>query len=144
MRTVSLRFTDKFAPDGGTILAHESIIKTNGWCWYGKLGLPLSDKVIAQVLDNKSPQILLIHSGQADRYWMHITDIKKEMPDKEMIPAYYRDMSGFNTFFKATSFEPAEKNVISKCTVASSGVRLGEASIHSMSPYFIIDYNESM
>lgn len=40
---------------------------------------------------------------------------------------------------KVSRFEKAERNVMSKCVVASSGKTLSIASRHSMSPYFIIE-----
>ena len=58
----------------------------------------------------------------------------------EAIPEYYRDKVGvFKTWFKIERFIPADKDVMSKCVVASSGKILGDASRHSMNPYFIIN-----
>lgn len=36
MKTVALRFSNKFAPICGTIEAHEELIKKRGYAWYGK------------------------------------------------------------------------------------------------------------
>ncbi len=139
MRTISIRFSEKFSPEIGTIKAHQELIDEYGFCWYGKLGSRVSERVIQEIMKNEDPRILLIHSGKTDRYWLHISEISRERPDRKYIPSYYRDMEGFSTWFKVRNFESAESNVISKCTVASSGTPLGEASRHSMTPYFIID-----
>lgn len=140
MKTVALRFSDNFAPAQGTIQAHEDIIDEKGYVWYGKLGLPLSTKAINYIMENKDPMILLIHSGKAARYWAHVEAISRDTPEIEAIPAYYRDNAGqFNSWFKITRFDNAPKDVLSKCSVISSGATLGEVSRHSMSPYFIID-----
>lgn len=141
MRTISIRFTDKFATDKGTIFEHQLLIDKNGYVWYGKLGSCPSKKVQDAILSNDDPKILLIHSGKFDRYWLHISQISKE-PEIEFVPEYYRDnYQNFGCWFKVIRIEQAENNVISKCVVASSGEPLGEVSKHSMSPYFIIDYN---
>lgn len=140
MKTVALRFADNFAPDEGTIAAHEEIIESNGYVWYGKLGSAVSKKVIDEILQNNHPKILLIHSGKTGRYWAHIDKIQHEIPDRKFIPKYYRENAGnFKTWFKVVRFEAAPSNVLSKCKVASSQRPLSEVSKSSMSPYFIIE-----
>ena len=141
MKTIALRFGEHFAPPCGTIVAHQAIIDDKGYVWYGKLGSTVSDKNVSAIMCADNPRILLINSGKADRYWANIAEIRKGIPDLEGIPEYYRDNTEkFKTWFKVLSFEPAPKNIMSQCFVASSGAPLGEASKHSMSPYFIIEY----
>ena len=143
MRTIALRFGENIAPECGTIKAHSQLIDEYGEVWYGKFGTPLSEKVIADILKNDSPKILLIHSGTANRYWAYIKKISKETPDLKMIPEYYHHETGrVKTWFCVYKFESAEKDIMSKCIVASSGTLLSNASRHSMSPYFIIDCEE--
>ena len=48
------------------------------------------------------------------------------------------------TWFKVVSFEVAPKGVMAQCAVVSSGSQLSEASKHSMSPYFKIQYDEEV
>lgn len=144
MRTISLRYTDKFAPKNGTIQAHQNILDDKGYVWYGKMGTPISAKVGEMILQNDDPRFLLIHSGYAERYWIHIDDISREKPADDDFPAYYREIADrFKTWFRVVKIESADKNVIGKCKVASSGTPLSEASRHSMSPYFIIDFKEA-
>ena len=139
MITAALRFFDKFAPKCGTIQAHEEVIKEFGYVWYGKLGSTVSSTNIQTILNNEEPKILLIHSGKTDRYWAYITDIKRELSEKQQVPEYYRNrMEDFHTWFKVVKFEKADKDVMKRCFVKSSNKPLGEASKHSMSPYFII------
>lgn len=143
MKTVALRFSDKFAPDEGTIKAHEDVIQEMGYVWYGKLGLPLSRKAIEYIKDNPDPKVLLIHSGKTARYWAHISEIIKEEPAIDGIPQYYRDIrEKFKTWFKVEYFDQAPKDIMGRCKVISSGATLGEVSKHSMSPYFIIEVEE--
>ena len=67
MKTISLRYTDKFAPSNGTIDAHKEILKDKGYVWYGKMGTPISRKIASMILSNNSPRFLLIHSGSTER-----------------------------------------------------------------------------
>ena len=140
MKTIALRFGEHFSPECGTIAAHEIIIDKMGYVWYGKMGSKISEKMIKEILASDSPRILLIRSGKTERYWAEVKEIQYEVPEKEAIPEYYRDTAGtFITWFKIEKFVLADKDVMSKCVVASSGKILGEASKHSMSPYFIIN-----
>ena len=41
MKTIALRFGENLAPECGTILAHDELIKENGSVWYGIFGNPL-------------------------------------------------------------------------------------------------------
>ncbi len=143
MKTIALRFGENFAPDCGTIEAHQQIINKLGYVWYGKMGTPVATRIVDELLSQKDIKVLLINSGKADRYWAHVEDIRKVIPPKDSIPEYYQNlMDKFKTWFKVTGFEPAPRNIMSKCFVVSSGNPLGAVSRHSMSPYFIIDYKE--
>ena len=143
MRTIALRFADNIAPSSGTIAEHERVIDDLVFVWYGKFGTRVSDKIRSIVLTANDKRILLIHSGTSKRYWLHIEDISYETPELIAIPEYYRDIAGtIKTWFKVTKIEKAEKGVMAKCTIASSGSPLSAVSRHSMSPYFIIDYDE--
>lgn len=142
MRSIALRFGENIAPECGNIKAHEDLISRYDEVWYGKFGSPLSNKVIDDILNNDDPKILLIQSGTSNRYWAHIKGISKEMPDLEKVPSYYHhEKARVKTWFNVIEFEKADKDVMSKCTVASSGAVLSRASMHSMSPYFITDYD---
>lgn len=143
MKTIALRFSNNFAPETGTIVEHQKLIEKNGYVWYGKLGSSISNSTIKIILENNDPKILLIHSGATGRYWAHVDSIQKEVPNLLEIPWYYRDMADkFSTWFRITKLEDAPGNILSLCTVASSGAILSQASKHSMSPYFIIETNE--
>lgn len=143
MRTVALRFGNNIAPKCGTIEAHNQLLNEHGEVWYGKFGTSLSEKVIMDILNNESPKILLIHSGTANRYWAYINDIQKTTPDLSRVPSYYHhEENRIKTWFRIWKFEVADKDIMSKCKVASSGATLSNASKHSMSPYFIITCEE--
>ena len=140
MKSIALRFSEKFAPPEGTIAAHQALIDAHGYVWYGKLGSALSSKTVDLLLSNEKPRILLIHSGKSNRYWAYIDFAQRTMPSLDEIPPYYRHMvQNFKFWFRVKSIERAENDVMQKCKVASSGETLTFASKTSMSPYFIID-----
>lgn len=143
MKTIALRFSNNFAPECGTIAAHQEIITRNGYVWYGKLGTPVSNITQKDILINEHPRILLIHSGGPDRYWAYVEAIQRDVPGCEGIPSYYQMMrEKFHTWFKVIRFEKAPVDIMSHCFVASSGATLSNASRHSVSPYFIINCND--
>ena len=143
MTTIALRFGEHFAPECGTILAHQQLIDEKGYVWYGKMGNRIADKVRKEILGDTGCKILLIRSGYAERYWAAVESISDDPEDLAAIPSYYcNDKEKFKTWFKITSFEEAPKDIMSKCVVTSSGRPLGDVSKHSMSPYFKIEYIE--
>lgn len=143
MRTIALRFGETFSPKYGTIAAHQFIIDTLGYVWYGKLGTAVSAKIIEEMMQSADPKFLLIKSGKYERYWVHFKEVSKEKPTASEYPTYYNEKAEvMKTWFKVTSFELAPKDVMSHCYVTSSGKTLSEASRLSMSPYFIIEYRE--
>lgn len=140
MKTIALRFSENFAPECGTIKAHEELIIKNGFVWYGKLGNKISANISETIINNNVSRILLINSGKQNRYWAYISEISYEVPDIEFIPEYYRyNTDKFKTWFKVERFEEAPKDIMQNCYVTSSKAVLSEASKHSMSPYFKIE-----
>ena len=141
--SIALRFSDNFAPEVGTIAAHQEVIAQLGFVWYGKLGAPVSNRVAEKILSLDNPRILLIRSGKQERYWAYVSDIAWKTPELSQIPSYYAENADvFRTWFRITRFEPADANVMSKCIVPSSGEELSKVSRSIMSPYFIIRYSE--
>ena len=49
MKTIALRFGESFAPQCGTIAAHQEIIDKNGFVWYGKIGAKVSHDIIEEI-----------------------------------------------------------------------------------------------
>lgn len=143
MKTIALRFADRFSPPEGTIMAHQAMIDQYGFVWYGKLGTSVSPMILQEIIKTENARILLIHSGKTDRYWAYIDMAQKENPDEKYIPDYYRDRSFlFKTWFRVRKIETAHRDVLAHCIVLSSGNTLSYISKYSMSPYYIIEYSE--
>ena len=145
MKTIALRFSDNYAPKEGMIFLHQELINNLGYVWYGKFGNKISKEIIEEQLKTDDPKLLLIKSGSVERYWLHFTQYQEELPELNGIPEYYRNSSDdIKCWFKVVRFERAEKDVLSKCFVISSGDCLSNASKHSMNPYFKIEYRGDM
>ncbi len=143
MKTIALRFADRFSPTEGTIMAHQAMIDQYGFVWYGKMGKTVSSMILQEIIKNEHARILLIHSGKADRYWAYIDMAQKEKPDEKYIPEYYRNSASlFRTWFRVIKIESAPRDVLAHCIVPSSGNTLSYTSKYSMSPYYIIEYSE--
>lgn len=143
MKTIALRFAENFAPQEGTIRAHEQLIEEIGYVWYGKLGAPISNSIKEEILKSDTPRILLIQSGKFKRYWAYVDKMQKDVPPINEIPEYYRyDALKFHYWFKITKFVEAPSDVMNRCTVISSNMPLSESSSRSLSPYFKISYEE--
>ena len=98
---------------------------------------------INSLLKNEKPRILLIDSGKTQRYWAVVSDVKKEIPQDGIYPDYYKkDIDNFTIWFKVTEIQPAPSDILSRCTVASSGAILSFASKRSMSSFFMINAEE--
>ena len=143
MRTIALRFSDNYAPPQGTIKLHKAVIDEHGYVWYGKFGSAISPKIVNDLLKMEQPKFLLIHGGTSLRYWVLFDSIERICPEPELVPEYYRNqMDSIKAWFRVKDFIVAPKNIMSKCIVSSSKSVLTDASMHSLSPYFIIDYEE--
>ena len=143
METISLRFGEHFTPKCGTVAAHQKIIDELGYVWYGKLGSKVSKDSLLNIMKLNNPKILLISSGKSERYWAYLSEFSYEQPANNEFPQYYADKTdSIKTWFKITRIEPAKKDVMAMCHVISSGKTLGDASKHSMSPYFKIRFEE--
>lgn len=142
MKTIALRFVDKFAPESGTIFAHQEVINKIGYVWYGKFGRKISDKILQEILKKDTPKILLINSGKTERYWAYINNAQNVQPPLSDVPNYYRNNAkDIITWFCITKFERATKDVMANCIVVSSKNLLSNVSKHSMNSHFLIEFN---
>ena len=144
MRTIALLVSDNYAPKEGVIYHHNKIINEKGFVWYGKFGNKISRDIVEEQLNTKDPKFLLIKSGSVERYWVHFDKyLFDSYPDVNYIPEYYRETAeNIHCWFRVIKFERAERDILSKCFVISSGDMLSNASKHSMNPYFKIEFNE--
>lgn len=143
--TIALRYGENFAPKCGTIVAHQKIIDEIGHVWFGKLGKRVSTNILNRFHEEPINTILLVGSGTTERYWAYVVDAIRETPTLNEIPEYYRHRADdFNSWFKITKFVRASKDVLSRCTLLSSGKLLSNAARHSMGSFFVIKYTRKL
>ena len=141
MRTLALRFSDTFAPRGGTIKEHEKIINSRGFVWYGKLGNKISPKIFNEILSSGPVRILMIKASSTERYWATLEEVSYE--EKKEHPSYYGwDTLNMKTWLKITKIEKAPDDILEKCIIPSTGNRLSDIYKRSMGSYFNIEIEE--
>lgn len=143
MKTIAIRYSDKIAPQNGTLFEHAQLIHQNGFVWFGKMGTPVSDKTCKSVMAARKPHILLINNGKKLYHWAIIDKIQKDTPPLDYVPSYYRNKAEvIGTWFKILKFEKAETDILTKCTMSAYGATLLTVfSRKSMNSYFVINYD---
>ena len=143
MKTIALRFSDNYAPPGGTIINHEKIINKKGYVWYGKFGNKINQNYIDEMINSNITKVLFVKSGTNEQYWAYFTEYSNEVTDYTCIPEYYRDnVSNIKSWFKITRFEKIDKDLLDKCIVISSNDSLKNAISKGMCSCFKITYEE--
>ena len=90
MRTVALRFAENFAPDEGTIAAHEAVIEQLGFVWYGKMGAAVSQKAAAD-FERAIEQGYVADDRQSfQEYAEYVLDLKERSGAKHKTIESYR------------------------------------------------------
>ena len=84
MKILSLRFGENFAPECGTIQAHQNMIDENGFVWHGKFGNAVSDNIIKAIFEEKEPKLLLIKNGTPERYGLILKKLKGKLQNLNM------------------------------------------------------------
>jgi len=123
---------------------HLEVINAIGYCWFGKVGVAPSNKVVSAVLNEDHPKIVLYSQGKG-----YVADVAKISTEKplEGYPDYYQeelfDQLIFpKSYFKLTSIEPYDSENLAKITVISSGSPAMETLNKSMASFFIAQYGK--
>lgn len=125
MITFLLRYGDVFAYEEETIEEHRKLFSK-------KMGLGLPRKGVAACMCNKNRNCLTIET------------VTNDILSNEEFLSYYADKSNnVKTWFNVINLEKAEKDVLSKCRLISN-YHLSGVSKSSMSPYFIVKYEENI
>ena len=120
---------------------HQDVIEKYGYCWFGKIGVVPSSKVIESVMKEKNPSIILFSQG--DGYVAHLEEIVFEKP-AEGIPEYYDEelyaANIFpNSYYKLTSIQILSRADLEKLKIVSSGNRAIDTLNRSMSSFFFAE-----
>ncbi|MGC6178317.1 hypothetical protein [Lacrimispora sp. 38-1] len=120
---------------------HIEVIKENGYCWFGKIGIIPSAKAIKAIQDEDAPKIVLYSQGKG--FVADVTEISYEKP-QEGYPAYYQtelfdELVFPKSYYKLTSIEPLDGNELDKLRIVSSGNRVLDTLNRSMSSFFFAE-----
>lgn len=121
------------------------VIADSGFCWFGKIGVIPSKKVIAAIQSEDSPKIVLYSKGKG--YIAVVEDIIFEKPN-DGYPSYYQEelfdkLVYPKSYFKLTSIKQLSGEDLEKLKIVSSGSPAIETLSRSMSSFFLAEYGKS-
>lgn len=120
---------------------HISMIKNNGYVWYGKLSGVTSNKILDAVLSAEHPALILYQKGAA--FLCELEDFTTNKPAGGY-PKYYEEEFIFpSCYFKLKSIEKLDMKVFDDIYVRSSKRNLTEVfSKQCMSSSLFVSYKE--
>lgn len=134
-----LRFTDKGAPEEGTMGAHARLIAEKGHVWYGKIGVPLAKQRLINLQEQDESLIYFVESGSGQLFKAELADSARELPDQSHIPSYYKERyADVKTWLKLTSLVECSREEIESYSISSSGMPALLTIRNSMSSFFYI------
>ena len=124
---------------------HQEVLENIGYCWFGKIGVIPSAKVIKAIQDEDVPKIVLYSQGKS--FVADMTEVSYEKP-QEGYPAYYQtelfDETVFpKSYYKITSIKPLDGNDLDKLRIVSSGSRALDTLNRSMSSFFFAEFGKA-
>ena len=147
MKTVALKFNDLYAPEDGTIVEHQELIKKNGYVWYGKKGNIINKFLIDEFnkYDENCRKIILIKTQTRECYIATCEKIENYIkPKSNEYPSYYKELADdIDCWIKIKKIKKTNFDILDKAVVCSSQKVLSKVYYHSMTPIFIIEINES-
>ena len=123
---------------------HSEVINQIGYCWFGKIGVVPSKRIISQIMDEANPSIILYSQGHS--YIASVKDIVFETP-QEGYPRYYdKELFGKHVFpksyYKLIDINLLNSDDLRKIKVVSSGSPIIETLNKSMSSFFFAEYGK--
>ncbi len=121
---------------------HQEVIRSKGYCWFGKIGVVPSKKTLDEVMALDNPMIMLYTRNHA--YECALLEVTTEKP-KVGYPEYY-ERELFNrgrypkSYYKITSITEVPIGELAKYIVVSSQNALMNTLNKSMSSYFYAEY----
>ena len=134
-----VRFGNNIVED--CVNKHQDVIEQKGYCWFGKIGVVPSKKVLQSVFEEEFPTLVLYTRNKA--YICELLDTTEDKP-VEGYPNYYEEEL-FNTgrnpkiYFKLKSMQMWELSELNKCVVCSSRNNLMQTLNKSMSSSFFAE-----
>lgn len=143
---VLLRYSDRNAPQPGTIILHENVIKEYEAVWFGKFGKPAGRNTISILMDqmeDKIPTYLFLVRFASQKYIVHlgtIEAVQSDVPDIKLVPAYYSNRTHLvKTWFKLTNLIALQDKILSDLIGHSSKVPIRFSLTSSMAGLMMVN-----
>ena len=144
-----IRFSDNLFGVGDVIARHNEVIEKYDAVWFGKLGIPLSQKRIdilnEQISKNITTTLYLIKGSRSKStaYQAAIIHLTKEQPSSEtnLFPPYYLEKGiceYIKTWIKVIQISPIEMSFFNNFRVVNSVFPIQETLLRSSSGHFFI------
>ena len=123
---------------------HIEIIDKKGYCWFGKLGLIPSKKLMDAVFSEEIPMVILYSRQGA--FLCEVEESTENKP-KDGYPDYYKTELFDNytypsVYFKLKSINKIDMETVNDFTVISSGNKALDTLNNSMSSFIFVCYGE--
>jgi len=132
-----MKYSDIF--EKNTIEAHQEVLKTVGYVWYGKVGATPSIKTLNLILLNNEYYCIL-HSSKNGSFLCSFTEISENSPQFGY-PKYYEkhleNKNFFKLYFKLSRIVKLPENFHNHFYLSSSGENITNALNYSMGSMFI-------
>lgn len=125
---VLLRYSEKVAPQPGTIELHKKVLKNHGHVWLGKVGKPVGsfflEKLQSQTKAKQPTYIFLVNWLSRGEYAVHaglVHDFKRRESEVDYYPTYYKRFYGsISTWFKISKIIKLDSKILKKLQGKSS------------------------
>lgn len=134
---ICVRFVDLGGFD--CIKEHNDLIEKNGYVWFAKIGNKPAMKVMQNMLDDKTPYLLLKDPRNA--YIAEFSEFSEDKPLEGEYPEYYKTeippSRKISVWFKITSIKKVEDlNLLNNIVLISSRSPILETTKKSMASHF--------
>lgn len=146
-KAIAVRYGEHFSPAGGTIAAHEEVLKSQGFVWFGKMGAAVAHPRVAELnaqIAAGTPTFLVLVRARADGRIVHacrIDSVTRERPgrsEERCIPEYYRKREDVGAWFKVVAINRVDSSLLSQLTVSSSLLPLPQVLSTSVASFFYV------
>ncbi|SEM42781.1 hypothetical protein SAMN04487770_13843 [Butyrivibrio sp. ob235] len=135
-----IRYSTKAQTD--LIEKHKEVIKQYGYCWFGKMGTVLSEKLIKTILGEEQPALVLYKKEKS--YLCNISEVIQNCPDRAY-PHYYDELlQKPSTYIKINIIDEIEDDFIRNSIVVSTQNYVLDTMSHSSLSFLIAEYHESI
>lgn len=151
-----VRFSDKWAPDDGTIMEHQKVLAEQGYVWIAKFGRSIGlsrIRALHKQIESGQPTFLVLLStsrqspSQPRGAAFQITRVQPASPSvgDPGVPAYYSNFPlRATTWFRASTCIPLQSRQLKEMRVPGSLNEIRETLASSMAGAFRLKLSNSV